>query len=134
MNIASYADLISAANAQAEPQRLLFVFARAELPDEATEQQKQRFAAGEGGALAPVMCVDKLPAEQPHFEGLVSESKNTGMDWDIVFVTTMSGRAGIAPGSDEATQALKMMVESVKHGAIGNFLALDRSGTAVSLG
>ncbi len=134
MNIASYADLISAANAQAEPQRLLFVFARAELPDDATEQQKQRFAAGEGGALAPVMCVDKLPAEQPHFDGLVSESKNTGIDWDIVFVTTMSGRAGIAPGSDEATQALKMMVEAVKQGAIGNFLALDRSGTAVSLG
>lgn len=134
MNISSYADLISAANAQAEPQRLLLVFARAELPDDATELQKQRFEAGEGGTLAPVMCVDKLPAEQPHFDGLVSESKNTGIDWDIVFVTTMSGRAGIAPGSDEATQALKMMVESVKQGTIGNFLALDRTGTAVSLG
>lgn len=133
MNIASYADLITAANAQAEPQRILFVFARAELPDDATPLQKQRYEAGQGGTLAPVMCVDKLPAEQPHFDGLVSESKSTGLDWDIVFVTTMSGRAGIAPGSDEATQALKMMVESVKQGAIGNFLALDRTGAAVSL-
>lgn len=133
MNITSYADLISAANAQVEPQRLLFVFTRAELPDDASALQKQRFEAGEGGTLAPVMCVDKLPAEQPHFDGLVSESKDTGMDWDIVFVTSMSGRAGIAPGSDEATQALKMMVESVKQGAVGNFLALDRSGTAVNL-
>ena len=133
MNIASYADLIRAANAQGEPQRLLFVFARAELPEDASEFQKQRFEAGEGGTLAPVMFVDKLPIEQPHFDGLVNESKNTGMDWDIVFVTTMSGRAGIAPGSDEAIQALKMMVESVKQGAIGNFLALDRTGPAVSL-
>ncbi len=133
MNIASYADLISAACAQAEPQRLLFVFVRAELPDDATAAQKTEFAAGEGGALAPVLCIDKLPAEQPSFEGLVLESQSTGIDWHLVFVTSMSGRAGIAPGGDEADQALKMMVESVKQGSIGNFLAFDRSGTVVSL-
>ncbi len=133
MNIANYADLISAALAQAEPQRLLFVFARAELPADASAAQRAAFAAGEGGALAPVMCVDKLPAEQPTFAGLVEESNNTGIDWHMVFVTSMSGRAGIAPGSDEADQALQMMVESVKQGGIGGFLAFDRTGTAVSL-
>ena len=133
MSITHYADLIAAANSQAEPQRLLFVFARAELPDNATAIQKQGFAAGHGGALAPVVCVDKLPAEQPNFAGLVEESAKTGFDWDIVFVTTMSGRAGIAPNSDEAAQALNMMVESVRQGSIANFLAFDRSGTAVSL-
>ena len=133
MNIASYADLITAANAQAEPQRLLFVFVRAELPDDATAAQKAAFAAGDGGALAPVLCVDKLPAEQPTFAGLVAESNHTGLDWQMVFVTTMSGRAGIAPGSDEADQALKMMVESVKQGSIGSFLAFDRDGNTLQL-
>ena len=133
MSINSYADLIAAANSQAEPQRLLFVFARAELPDDATAIQKQGFAAGHGGVLAPVVCVDKLPAEQPTFAGLVEESEKTGFNWDIVFVTTMSGRAGIAPNSDEAAQALNMMVESVRQGSIANFLAFDREGAAVRL-
>ena len=133
MSITHYADLIAAAHAQAEPQRLLFVFARAELPEDATAIQKQGFAAGHGGALAPVICVDKLPAEQPDFAGLVEESAKTGFDWDIVFVTTMSGRAGIAPNSDEAAQALNMMVESVRQGSFASFLAFDRTGAAVRL-
>ena len=133
MNITSYADLINAALAQTEPQRLVFVFARAELPDDASAAQRAAFAAGAGGALAPVMCVDKLPAEQPSFAGLVAESSNTGLDWQMVFVTSMSGRAGIAAGSDEADCALKMMVESVKQGSIGGFLAFDRDGSTLQL-
>ena len=133
VNILSYADLINAALAQTEPQRLLFVFARAELPDDASAAQRAAFAAGAGGALAPVMCVDKLPAEQPTFAGLVAESSNTGLDWQMVFVTSLSGRAGIAPGSDEADCALKMMVESVKQGSIGGFLAFDRDGSTLQL-
>lgn len=43
MNIESYADLIREANAQTEPQRLMFVFAKAELPKGYTEEQQQRF-------------------------------------------------------------------------------------------
>ena len=39
---------------------LLFVFAGAELPDDATPEQRQRFAEGAGGALVPLMCVDKV--------------------------------------------------------------------------
>lgn len=38
MNIESYADLIREANAQTEPQRLMFVFAKAELPKGYTEE------------------------------------------------------------------------------------------------
>ena len=41
MNIESYADLIREANAQTEPQRLMFVFAKAELPKGYTEEQQQ---------------------------------------------------------------------------------------------
>ncbi|MCT7947265.1 hypothetical protein [Shewanella septentrionalis] len=54
MNIESYADLIREANAQTEPQRLMFVFAKAELPKGYTEEQQQRFTQQQGGTLARV--------------------------------------------------------------------------------
>ena len=47
--------LLLAAAAQPEPQRLLFVFATAELPEDATPAQRERFAAGGGGTLSPVV-------------------------------------------------------------------------------
>ena len=59
--ISSYSDLIQASYSQQEPQRLLFVFCRAELPDEASPEEKAAFERGEGGALTPVVCVDKTP-------------------------------------------------------------------------
>lgn len=132
--ISSYSDLLKAANAEAEPQRLLFVFCRAELPDDASATEKAAFAKGEGGALTPVVCVDKTPDEVGDFQALVEESRQTGQAWDVVFVAAMSGRGGMAPSSDEAQQPLTMMVESVRLGHVGNYLPLDREGQAVGLG
>jgi hypothetical protein len=131
LDISSYDDLLSAAAQQAEPQRLLFVFASAELPANCTDTQKAQFGARRGGALAPVMCVDKLPAELGSFDNLVEESRQTGMNWDIVFVSSMSGQAGIAPSSKDADRYLEMMVESVKSGSFGKFLAFDRNAALV---
>ena len=45
--ISSYSDLIQASYSQQEPQRLLFVFCRAELPDEASPEEKAAFERGE---------------------------------------------------------------------------------------
>ncbi|MBF7728635.1 ribonucleotide reductase subunit alpha [Pseudomonas sp. N040] len=132
MDIACFADLLSAAKAQQEPQRLLFVFVAAELPEDATGAEQQRHADGEGGSLRPVLCVDKLPAEVADFAGLREESERTGLRWDLVFSAGLSGRGGHAPGSDEAEQPLKMMVGAIEAGSIGNFIAFDRSGQAVS--
>ncbi|GGY78633.1 ribonucleotide reductase subunit alpha [Marinobacter zhanjiangensis] len=132
--IASYADLMQAVHEQDEPQRLLFVFCRAELPDDATEEEKAGFEQGEGGALTPVICVDKAPDEVDAFPALVDESRQTGQEWDVVFVAAMSGRGGTAPSSDEAQQPLTMMVESVRLGHVGGYLPLDRNGQAVDLG
>ncbi|KPP98786.1 hypothetical protein [Marinobacter sp. HL-58] len=132
--ISSYTDLLKAADAEANPQRLLFVFCRAELPDDASEAEKAAFANGEGGALTPVVCVDKALDEVSDFEALVEESRETGQAWDVVFVAAMSGRGGMKPSSDEAQQPLTMMVESIRLGHIGNYLPLDRSGQAVALG
>lgn len=131
--ITSYAELLQAVNQQAEPQRLLFVFCRAELPDDASAEEKAAFERGEGGALTPVVCVDKAPAEVSSFQSLVEESRETGQQWDMVFAAAMSGRGGMAPSSDEAQQPLTMMVESIRLGHIGGYLPLDRDGQAVAL-
>ncbi len=55
MEISTFSDLLSAARAQQEPQRLLFVFTAAELADDSTDEERGRFEAGEGGALVPIM-------------------------------------------------------------------------------
>lgn len=111
--ISSYSDLIQASHSQQEPQRLLFVFCRAELPDEASPEERAAFERGEGGALTPVICVDKTPEEAPDFGALQEESRATGQSWDVVFVAAMSGRGGTPPSTDEAQQPLTMMVESI---------------------
>lgn len=131
MNISSYKDLLNAANEQAEPQRLLFVFTSAELPDDHTKDQEEQFKSRKGGTLTPVMCVDKLASEQGEFAGLVEESHQTGMSWDIVFVACMDGNAGIAPSSEDTERPLKVMIKSIQDGNIGSYLAFDRNGELV---
>jgi len=132
--ISNYRELMAATVQEHEPQRLLFVFCRAELPDDATAGERAAFERGEGGALTPVICVDKAPAEVADFSQLVDESRNTGQNWDVVFVAAMSGRGGVPPSSDEAKQPMTMMVESIRMGHVGNYLPLDVSGDAVNLG
>lgn len=132
--ISSYSDLIKATESEQEPQRLLFVFCRAELPDDASAEEKAAFERGEGGALTPVICVDKAPQEASEFSALVEESRTTGQSWDVVFVAAMSGRGGTPPSSDEAQQPMTMMVESIRMGHISNYLPLDTDGNAVNLG
>lgn len=133
MNIQSYQDLLQAAAIQPEPQRLLFVFAKAELPNGYTDSQKHNFEQGQGGALAPVLCVDKLPEEVSAFQQLVAESAHTGIDWDIAFVSALGGRGGFPPNSDEAVQPLQMMMQKIQGGMIADFLTFDKNGELVAL-
>lgn len=131
MNITSFNDLLTAACQQPEPQRLLLVFARAEMPETASAEQRQRFETRSGGYLLPTVCVDKLPEELSTFAALVEESKATGQDWDMVFLAGMSGKAGFTPGSDEAVQPLKMMVEAIEQGRVSQFLTFNKAGEPV---
>ena len=133
MSIQHFTDLLSAAQAQPEPQRLLLVFARAELPEDANEAERAAFAQGQGGALKPVLCVDKLPSELKDFTSLCAEAALTGQTWDLLFAAGLSGRAGLAPSSDEAEQPLRMMVGAIEAGTVGGFLAFDRADEPLSL-
>ena len=133
MALSTFTDLLEAARSQSEPQRLLLVFAVAELPRDATDEEKARFARGEGGALAPRVCVDKRPDEIGSFQALLEESRGALDHWDILFVAAMDGRGGIAPNPDEAVQPMRMMVEQIKGGRIARFAAVDRNGQLVDL-
>lgn len=131
MMISNYQDLLSAAKQQAQLQRILFTFAKAELPSSSDQSQRQQFEEQQGGELHAVMCVDKLPEELSDFESLVTESTYTGKTWDIVFVTTMSGKEGKAPTSDDASKPLDMMIQSIKNGNIAQYLAFNKAGELI---
>ena len=133
MNISTFDDLLQAAMTQPEPQRLLFVFAGVELPDDATPAQRERFAAGQGGALVPLMCVDKRPDELASFGALVAESAQFGQPWGIVFAAAMSGTSLGAPTSADAEEPLQRMVEAIKRGEHGAYIPFDPQGQAVQM-
>lgn len=123
MNINNYGELLAAARSQTQPQRMLFAFARAEQPG----------PEGRGVSLQPVMCVDKTPDELGSFADLVAESRHTGAAWDVVFVTTMSGRDGKAPPTSAAEAPLNMMVTCIHTGQVERFLAFDSAGELLAI-
>ena len=133
MNITHFDDLLQAARQQPEPQRLLFVLTRPELPDDATAEQKAAFEAGHGGALVPAACVDRTPEELASFAAFAAESGPFCHDWVIVFAAGLSGRNGQSPSAESAQGPLEQMVAAIKAGQIGNFLSFDRRGDVIRL-
>jgi hypothetical protein len=101
------------------------------LPQNATAEQRERFENREGGTLTPSLCVDKAPSDIQSFAALVAESETTGQDWDMVFVGSLSGRAGIAPSADEAAQPLRFMVNAINNGQVAQFATFDRNGAVL---
>jgi len=133
MDITNYTDLLKAARQQPEPQRLLFVFTKPELPDGYTEAQQRDFDAGTGGVLTPQMCTDKALDELGDFSHLMKESHQMGQDWKIVFVASLPGRAGVMPSTEEAQEPLKTMIHSIQNGAISKYLAFDQDGDLIQI-
>lgn len=131
-NILTFTDLLHAAKAQAEPQLLLMVFVKAEMPESPTSEQIAAVENGQGGNLTPVLCVDKYPQDLTSMNDLVAESQATGHAWDLVFVSAMSGVAGFAPTTEQAEQPLQMMVQAIHSGNIAQFLAFDQQGEVLS--
>jgi len=132
-HIADFQQLVAAAAAQPQPQQLLFVFTAAELPSDATEAERRRFEAGQGGALAPVICVDKAPADLSDFAALLAESQRAGPPWQVMFAASLSGRDAHPPTAAEIETALNTMVEAVRTGRIGGFAAFGPDGETLNL-
>ena len=130
-DISHFEQLLRAAAEQSQPHRLLFVFATAELPERPTNDQRRRFLAGEGGALAPVMCVDKAPEDLPDFTALVTESRRAGPPWHVVFAAGLSGFYGNPPSQSQIDPALEKMVNAVRLGGVAQFAAYNPSGEPI---
>ena len=127
-----FQQLLHAAAAEPEHQRLLFVFAGAELPADATPAQREEFDAGRGGTLEPLACVDKGVEELSSFEALVTESRHASPPWRVVFIAGLPGIDGKPPTAAMVDGALDAMVEGVRTGSFGGFLALDPAGEPLS--
>lgn len=143
--ITSFEDLLRVARAQKERQRFLFVFLRAELPDDARTDQAERFAAKQGGALAPVMYADKSLHELRNFQSLTAEAQGTidhlgqgqgvDTDWDIVLVGILAGGTMREPDEDTVDAALQGMLQAVRQGrSLAHLAAFDRNGAPISFG
>jgi len=133
MEISQFNDLLAAARQQAEPQRLLLVFAGASLPTGASAAQRASFEAGTSGELAPLMCVDKDPQALADFDALVQESAAMGQAWALVFAAALGGRDGQPPSESQVDAAMQRMVEAVKAGQLDGLIPFDRHGAAVQL-
>ena len=134
MDITHFDDFPAAAGQQPEPQRLLFTFAVSELPSDASAAQRAAFERGEGGALVPAACVDKTLDELSTFAAFADEAQQFGLDWVIVFATSLSGHAGAAPSAADAEEPLRRMVAMIKAGDIESLLPFNRQGEPVRLG
>ncbi len=130
MNISTFDDLLQAARQQPEPQRLLLVFAGASLGEDASPAERAAFEAGEGGEIAPLMCVDKSAAELASFAALAAEAEAMGQPWVLVFAAAMPAAAAAA----QVDAALQRLVEAVRVGQLQGLIPFNRDGQAVNLG
>lgn len=99
--ISTFSELLTAAQEQDQPQRLLFLFAKAE--GEAGKKKGEQ-----EGSLSPVMCVDKLPEEIESFAALSEEADSISDEWDFMFVAGLAGQDGEAPSPDDTTDGTRI--------------------------
>lgn len=133
IQIESFDDLLVVASQQSEPQQLLFVFTQRELPEGYTEEMKHRFEAGVGGHLAPSVCVNKRVPDLKSFQQLSKEASEMIPAWAVLFVAVLPGQNSQWPTEAETDKALELMVENVRQGKIGDYLAFDDSGNPLIL-
>lgn len=135
--ISTFDDLLQAARKQAAPQRLLMLFMGAELPPDATEAQKLDFSAGHGGALVPLMCVDKHLDELNSFAHLCGEADGIHSTWQLVLAGALSGQDGQPPDERAVDAVFERWIADIRSGQVQNVLSqtltFTRNGSAVQL-
>jgi len=125
--VSNFQSLITAAKQQNQPQRLLFLFAKAE-----TEENDKKKSKQHRGTLSPLMCVDKLPEELTTFAAFSEEADNISPDWDFMLAVGLSGQNGIAPTTEEAEPFLNQMVDNLTAGQdLTQYVIFDREDNPV---
>ena len=132
MEITDYDSLLAVARMQLEPQHFLFVFLKKSLPEDHKGDEEFRFTVGLGGALTPVMTLNKTLNELSNFEDLVKESKQQNREWDLVSVAVLSGQGSVMPSDKEALAQLEIMMKTVESGGdLSKYMTFDKSGVPV---
>lgn len=115
----NFEQLIALAHKQVHPQRLLFVFARAE-----DQLKNGKYSSGQ---ISPVICTDKSLKDLVSFESLVSEADEYSSDWNIVLISSFENRDGSEPTSEQADEKLKLFVSILTEGkSLNQFTIIDR--------
>ena len=123
--VSNFQSLITAAKQQSQPQRLLFLFAKAETEDNKKSGQQR-------GTLSPLMCVDKLPDELTTFANFSDEADAISPDWDFMLAVGLSGQNGKAPSSHDAEPFLNQMVSNLTAGQdLSQYVIFDREDNPV---
>ncbi len=134
VQIKNFETLLEATRQQQESFRLLFVFAKSALPPEHSEEEAERFKAGRGGELTPMICVDKSPDELTDFKSLALEAEKLFIDWQMVFTGALPGGIGVPPGKAEIDDALKNMVQAIQFGGdMSGYLIFDKNGDPIRI-
>jgi len=127
-----FGELIKMALQQEQPQRLLFLFAKAESGDETNTAGLVK--GHKSGTIEPRMCVDKLPSELSKYSDLVKEADSVAKDWNFVFIAGLSGQDGVAPSTEMAEQYLNKMTNDLSAGQnIAQYVVFDREGKPIEM-
>ncbi len=127
---AMFSQLLDMAGQQEQPQRLLFLFAKAQ----SASNKKATDKDPKSGTIEPRMCVDKLPQELTDYNALVKEADSVERDWNFVFVAGLSGQNGYAPTTEMAEQYLNKMTNDLSSGQnIAQYVVFNRDGQPIEM-
>jgi hypothetical protein len=133
LSLEHFDEFLTIACQEPESMRLLLVFSRKELPQNATDEQSRAYEAGEGGHLAPVAIVDKDPVHLQDYNALVEEAQQMVGEWDALFVAALIGQANQPITVKDVDDAGEKMVHAIRNGLVSNFLVFDRQGSSLQL-
>ncbi len=126
-------DFLAIARQQPLPQTLLLVFTGRELPSDHTPSQAQQFAQGTGGHLTPLGGIAKTREEIPNFSALNEEATHVMQQWDTVFVAAIDSPPGSEAASAETDTLIEKMIDDIRTGVVGKYLAFNREGIPLQL-
>jgi hypothetical protein len=127
--------MLASARQQPEPQRFLFVFLDAVLPEEHTPEEAFLFSQGQGGELQPVMNLTRGLDELTTFKNLAADIAQKEQGWQIVLVACVSGENSKEPTAEEVAGPLQVLEHAIRMGGdISAYTAFDRDGEQVQFG
>ena len=129
----AFSQLLHAARNPQHPQQLVFVFASRQPPADATPEQRQLHADGQGAAVFPVHCVCRHPEDVADFDAVLAEARSGVPPWDVLLVSSVAGVHGEPPTELQVDAAIELTIDGVQQGAINNFLAFDPQGRLLHL-